>query len=72
MQQELILWCGDKSDVVTCSIVDSEWKWVAPSIGGRPAAPRSFCSAVVYKSWVVFFGGLGLNDSNEIGDILVL
>lgn len=70
---ELVIWGGDKSDVVTCVVADSEWKWVAPTIIGVAPAARGFCTATVHhQAAVVYFGGLGLADNSEMNDVAVL
>lgn len=73
VQGELVLWGGDKSDVATCVVAESEWKWVTPRIVGVAPAPRSFAAAAVLRGFsVVYFGGMGLMDNTELNDVVML
>ena len=70
---ELVLWGGDKSDLLTCTVADAEWKWVAPTIAGVAPAPRGFVGAsVLQQTAVVYFGGLGLSDNSELNEVVIL
>ena len=69
---ELVLYGGDKSGVSLCNTEGVEWKWTPATVGGEAPPDRTLHTATILADDIVIFGGVNLNDQNDLADVYYL
>lgn len=72
VDNDLVLYGGDKSGVSVCSTGPTDWRWNSVTPSGTAPADRLSHSAATVDNQLVVFGGASLADGSDLADMFWL